>query len=1018
MKNLLVIFTLFASTVVLAADPVGNDPYEVRLNMSVEQPTENQQAWLRLQSGWNEWNSTINSTTNGWMAIMSDRTGLPHRAWGAGLDFSGEHVAEKHEDFVQTVLPFFNISTDQISQEFNSNRSPKHDRIFQYQVVEGYRVLLSELQTKWRDGKLVLWGLDWWADAYVPEGEILSENEILSSAIGEMNLENLEVVWGEFALLPGSYAEDEFRLVKVLNVSGKEDGLVRNYTTWVDAHSGRVWLRQNNIMHHVGKKVVQPMGLFNKKSSKGEVNEEEIVSENSSNSTVHSASQTPPVISGQTNAMAHPMYPYEDAEELAMPHLQMNLNGQTYYSDENGGFVTNINQALNNVPVSLQGRWCTIYTNGITPSGNLNFSNGYNTLNIPGNTKEASAYRSTSLIHDHMKDWLPSFTGLDFSLTTNIDVAGECNAFYDGVSINFYDTGGGCNPTSLIADVVYHEYGHGINMYYYNSLGANFNNGAMNEGYADFWAMSLGDIAEIGKGFYTDNNEGIRRYDIDPKVYPDDIVGEVHADGEIIAGAWYDTHLLMGGDWDATLELFVDAYPGLQATAVNGDEGQAYTDVLLDALQADDDDADLMNGTPNAAEIIEGFDIHGITLFSYAELDHLAEEFIDAETNIEIEAEVEIVFPYNVYFEGVYLSYRFGPNENWSQILMEQDGDSFTALLEGKPAGTVVEYYMHVQDVFGGISGVTPIASNYNNNANLPFYLAVGVYPYLINDSDDYADFGDWELGMPGDNATTGEWEETIPVGSYSEPGNPQSAVAAPADHSVGFAGYCFLTGVSPGVDGGIGENDVDGGHTTLQSPVIDLTEYENPVMEYWRWYVNAPPTGANPGADWWQVEISSDGGDSWQYLENTSQQDVSWRRKVFNISDHVDLTSEFVMRFIASDSTTVGEYLDGGSLVEGALDDIILYDAVAPDNSTSDLDPDLNIVLMPNPASDLVIIEKMLGLTPVRIYDANGALVFEGVSSENGVLTVDVSNYATGVYSVETRNSKARKSVMRLVKD
>ena len=38
------------------------------------------------------------------------------------------------------------------------------------------------------------------------------------------------MVWGEFALLPRSYAEDEFRLVKVLNVSGKEDGLVRNYT--------------------------------------------------------------------------------------------------------------------------------------------------------------------------------------------------------------------------------------------------------------------------------------------------------------------------------------------------------------------------------------------------------------------------------------------------------------------------------------------------------------------------------------------------------------------------------------------------------------------------------------------------------------------------------------------------------------------------------------------------------------------------------------------------------------------
>ena len=36
--------------------------------------------------------------------------------------------------------------------------------------------------------------------------------------------------------------------------------------------------------------------------------------------------------------------------------------------------------------------------------------------------------------------------------------------------------------------------------------------------------MSLGDIAEIGKDS-TDNSDGIRRYDIDPKVYPDDIIG-------------------------------------------------------------------------------------------------------------------------------------------------------------------------------------------------------------------------------------------------------------------------------------------------------------------------------------------------------------------------------------------------------------------------------------------------------------------------------------------------------------
>ena len=999
MRGLLAVIGLTIGGVLFASDSVGDDQYEIRLNMSVNQPTETQQAWLRKKSGWDNWNQT----TSGWMTIMSERTGLPHRAWGAGIDFDGVDVETKHLNFVETVLPYFSIPQNQIAADFNKNRSPKHDRIFQKQQVNGYDVLLSQLQTKWKEGKLVLWALDWWADAYVPEGEILSDEVILQHAIEGMNIQNLEFEWGELAILPDSYAEGEFRLVKQLNIKGKIEGLVKNYDTWVDAHTGRIWYRQNQIVHHVGKKIVQPMGFAKPKSK------------NTNKSITNKPVEALPIVSGQTNALAHDMYPYEAAVELAMPHLRLDLNGQTYYSNENGGFSTNINQELNNVNVSLEGRWCTIYTNGVTPSGNYTFENGYETYIVPGNTKEASAYRSTNLIHDHMKDWMPDFTDLDFSLTTNIDVDGECNAFYDGTSINFYDTGGGCNPTSLIADVVYHEYGHGINGYFYNSLGAWFNNGAMNEGYADFWAMSLGDIAEIGKGFYTDNNDGIRRYDIDPKVYPEDIVGEVHADGEIIAGAWYDTHLLLGGNWDSTLELFVDAYPGLQATATNGDEGQAFTDVLLDALQADDDDGDLMNGTPNAAAIIEGFDIHGISLFSYAEVEHIPADYVEEQTTIEIEAEVEIVFPYNVYFDAVYLTYRNGPSDEWNQVVMDQDGDTFTFLIDGEPSGTVIEYYMHIEDVFGGVSGVTPIASNYENNSNLPYYLIVGCYPYLINDSDDYADFGFWDMGVPGDNATTGDWEETIPVGSYAEVGNPESAVAPSADHTVGFAGYCFLTGVSPGADAGIGENDVDGGHTTLRSPIIDLTPYQNPVMEYWRWYVNAPSGGANPASDWWQVQISSDGGDTWQYLENTSQQDIDWRRKAFNISEHIELTSEFMMQFIASDSTTVGEYLDGGSLVEGALDDIILYDVLPQNHSTSDIEHSVDFMLMPNPTSDVVRLQNLFGLTPIRIYNSAGALVYEGTSSEGGNATIDVSGFANGIYTVESRNSMARRSAERL---
>ena len=121
-------------------------------------------------------------------------------------------------------------------------------------------------------------------------------------------------------------------------------------------------------------------------------------------------------------------------------------------------------------------------------------------------------------------------------------------------------------------------------------------------------------------------------------------------------------------------------------------------------------------------------------------------------------------------------------------------------------------------------------------------------------------------------------------------------------------------------------------------------------------------------------------------------------------------------MRFIASDSTTIGEYLDGGSLIEAALDDIILYDVIDPNHdNTNDLDASVSLLLMPNPASDLVRIENMLEQTPIRIYNSNGSLVYEGTSDSNGILSLDVSSWAQGVYSVQARNSMARRNVLKL---
>ncbi len=89
------------------------------------------------------------------------------------------------------------------------------------------------------------------------------------------------------------------------------------------------------------------------------------------------------------------------------------------------------------------------------------------------------------------------------------------------------------------------------------------------------------------------------------------------------------------------------------------------------------------------------------------------------------------------------------------------------------------------------------------------------------------------------------------------------------------------------------------------------------------------PPSGANPGADWWQVMITDDGV-NWQYVENNMRSDKSWRRFAFRVNDYVNLTNQVRVKFIASDSTHLGQYLDGGSLIEAAVDDFSLYDVVS----------------------------------------------------------------------------------------
>jgi len=181
----------------------------------------------------------------------------------------------------------------------------------------------------------------------------------------------------------------------------------------------------------------------------------------------------------------------------------------------------------------------------------------------------------------------------------------------------------------------------------------------------------------------------------------------------------------------------------------------------------------------------------------------------------------------------------------------------------------------------------------------------IGLSAYGVTEEiTDFETAAGWSVGTPND-ATTGTWTRGDPLGTAAQPEN---------DHT-DPGSQCWFTGQGS-VGGSLGENDIDGGSTTLYTPVMDLTGSTNPLISYFRWYSN--DSGASPGADVFVVQISDDLS-TWITVETVGPTGTGtgggWIEHSFTASEFVLLSSTVQVRFTASD-------LGSGSIVEAAIDD------------------------------------------------------------------------------------------------
>lgn len=185
-------------------------------------------------------------------------------------------------------------------------------------------------------------------------------------------------------------------------------------------------------------------------------------------------------------------------------------------------------------------------------------------------------------------------------LTANVNLSQSCNAYWDGTTINFFSAGGGCANTGLIADVVYHEWGHGLD---HNTGG--IDDGAYSEGFGDIMSLAMTQSNQLGVGFRT-NGAPVR--DLAPdKIFPRDR-GEVHAEGLIIGSTFYDLFQGLSAAYGADQAARLISNYAFKTIFT----ASRYTDVYDALLVVDDNDEDMTNGSPNYCLINATFAAHGL----------------------------------------------------------------------------------------------------------------------------------------------------------------------------------------------------------------------------------------------------------------------------------------------------------------------------------------------------------------------------------------------------------------------
>ena len=768
---------------------IGTEPTRVyRFHTEVQRDLRQADAWQRFRDG----------AGAGWMVRFDERTGTPLRAWGAGISLGDptdqaavvgglRQLLGQHSGLVGVPLSQLRLGRAQHDPETDSwilrldqvvagpNRATG-DELDQFEHFASHGqpvVWRGAVHAKVRFGKLVSLGIQTYPGAQsVDSTPTLSARDAFDVAIGAGPHPDAvhDIEGASLAVLPLDLGgELTHRLVWMVRTETGEDrdllDVRGKWVSFVDAHTGEL-LNVHNQVRYFGS----VYGEHDTRTVNG------------------------------------------DFTVSALPSLSIAGGSGSDTTDVGGGYELD-----GTVTAEFDGPHFRV-DNERGSDASLSWGGGEVTWTDTDATQaEIDTWVFLHEVRDWSLDYAPDVTLSDEKLVSTVNIASSCNAYYDG-NVNFYRSGSGCNNTGRIRDVNHHEWGHG---FHYYAAYSSYVDGSVGEGAGDILAFLFSEDPVVAP-YFMESGSGIRRVDTDYR-YPEDVVGEVHQDGLIFAGAFWDLWGLLQdevGDevaYGLTSELYT------RTLQQNPELATSYDDAVV----ADDDNGDLSDGTPNLCTLIEAFERHGLgpsgsggglvglamdTLENQSpdssEYPLLADVLIFAESCVSAEP------------EGGTVHFSTDDGATWQTAELDADTESVSGAIPAvADSPAIVQYYVDMEYASDGEVSVATVPPG---GPIAPFTFVVGDLEQIYcEDFED--DDGGYSHELVAGSAQEGadDWMWDRPRGMSEDP-------------DFAFSGSR------------VWGNDLGGGnyngayqankHNRLQSIPIDVSGHDGIVIQYRRW--------------------------------------------------------------------------------------------------------------------------------------------------------------------------------------